>query len=58
MWTDRCHRICTKCSHANDSIGEPPAALGRDVRLVLERTGEGRYWGASGLVALAALTEE
>ncbi|MFC1806200.1 hypothetical protein ACFL09_04380 [Planctomycetota bacterium] len=42
MWTDRCHRICTRCAHINETMGEPHTALTHEVRLVGKRTGEGR----------------
>ena len=58
MWTDRCHRICTKCSHTNEAMGEPYTALTRDVRLVRQQTGEGLVWKTAGLCGLAVLTAE
>ena len=37
MWTDRCHRICTRCSHANEGMGQPPEALTRELVIRFER---------------------
>jgi len=28
--TDRCHRLCVKCQHANEKLVEPRAALTQD----------------------------
>jgi len=44
MFTDRCHRICAKCTHqnetVNDSFVELPSDLCRDLRsLCLEEAG-------------------
>ena len=35
MWTDRCHRICTKCGHANEGLAEPRVARSPDLRDLL-----------------------
>lgn len=32
IFTDRCHRLCTACHHANEKLVEPRAAFAQDVR--------------------------
>jgi hypothetical protein len=32
MWSDRCHRICVKCSHENGGILEERASVTQDLR--------------------------
>ncbi len=51
MWTDRCHRICTKCGHSNECLLELRAATPQDVRHLLREIGRGP------LPSLAALVE-
>lgn len=51
MWTDRCHRICTKCGHSNECLLELRAATPQDVRHLLREIARGP------LRSLAALLE-
>ncbi len=40
MWTDRCHRICTKCEHLNERMGQPHRVLAADIRAALRRAND------------------
>jgi ribosomal protein L32 len=35
MWTDRCHRVCPKCSHENEEVTDSRAGVTPDVRRFL-----------------------
>jgi cytochrome c-type biogenesis protein CcmH/NrfF len=58
MWTDRCHRICPKCSHANEHLMENRATLAQDLlQVVRQLPSGGSRWGErvlGGVVAYGA----
>ena len=58
MWTDRCHRICTRCAHDNEALTEPRVALPRDVRRCLEALGGTWLADPGSRGTLAAKTED
>ncbi|MFP4056941.1 MAG: hypothetical protein ACLF0G_08735 [Candidatus Brocadiia bacterium] len=39
MWTDRCHRLCTKCGHTNERLLETRASVTQELRQLLRQLG-------------------
>lgn len=59
MWTDRCHRICTKCAHANEGLIEPRVALSPDLLQLLRGVAhQGQIGLPAALGSLAAAAED
>jgi len=59
MMTDRCHRICTKCSHTNEGLVENKASVTPDVRHVLRSIGgNGLGWSLGSLLAAMPVLQE
>ncbi len=50
MWTDRCHRICTKCGHSNERLLELRAAVPQDARRLLREIARGPLRGLAALL--------
>lgn len=59
MWTDRCHRVCPKCSHDNEEVTDSRVGVTPDVRRFLRGLlGEESVGADSGFVGLTALSDE